>query len=73
MSAANRRRLLQVLWNLRALGLFLIGPVVGVGAGAAIFGMPVPLQVAAAVTFVFSLALYASLVRSEWRRSPGGR
>ncbi len=69
MSAANRRQLaLQVLWNVRALGLFLIGPVVGVCIGAAIFGLPRPLQIAAGVMFVFSVAMYATLVRGEWRR-----
>ena len=74
MSAADRRRLaLQVLWNLRALGLFLIGPVIGVWAGAAIFGMPRSLQVLAGVMFLFSLGMYAILVRGEWRRLSGGR
>ncbi len=74
MSAADRRRrALQVLWNLRALGLFLIGPVIGVWAGAAIFGMPRTLQMAASVMFLFSLGIYAVLVRGEWRRLSGGR
>jgi len=74
MSAADRRRrALQVLWNLRAFGLFLIGPVFGVWAGAAIFGMPRTLQIAACVMFLFSLGMYAVLVRGEWRRLSGGR
>ena len=74
MSAADRRRLtLQVLWNLRALGLFLIGPIVGVWAGAAIFGMPRILQIVACVMFLFSLGMYAILVRGEWRRLSNGR
>lgn len=74
MSTADRRRLaFQVLWNLRGLGLFLIGPALGVGLGAAIFGMPGTLQVSAAVMFVFSLGMYATLVRGEWRRLAPGR
>ncbi len=74
MSAADRRRLtLQVLWNLRALSLFLIGPVIGVWANAAIFGMPRILQIAACVMFLFSLGIYAVLVRDEWRRLSNGR
>ena len=74
MSGAARRRLaLQVLWNLRALGLFLVGPVIGVWAGAAIFGMPRTLQIAACVMFLFSLGMYAALVRGEWRRLSNGR
>lgn len=69
MSGADRRRLtLEVLWNCRALGLFLIGPVIGVWIGAAIFGMPRTLQLSALVMFLVSLGLYALLVRGEWRR-----
>lgn len=69
MSATDRWRLAgQVLWNLRGLGLFLIGPVIGVGLGAAIFGMPLPLVGAAAMVFLVSLGMYAMLVRGEWRR-----
>ncbi len=74
MSTADRRTLaLQVLWNLRALSLFLIGPVIGVLLGAAIFGMPRNLYIAAAVMFLFSLGMYALLARGEWRRLVGGR
>ena len=69
MNATDRRRLvLQLLWNLRALGLFLVGPVVGVWLGAAIFGMPRTLQVAAGVMFLVSLGICSMLVRDEWRR-----
>ncbi len=69
MTAADRRRLAcQALWNLRAMGLFLVGPVVGVWLGAAIFGMPRTLQLAAGVMFLFSLGVCALLVRGEWRR-----
>lgn len=73
MTAVDRRRALQVLWNLRGLGLFLIGPVIGVWAGAAVFGMPRSLQVSAGVMFLFSLGMFALLVRGEWRRLSGGR
>ncbi len=73
MSAADRRRrLIQVLWNLRGLGLFLIGPVVGVWTVAATFGMPPGLQIAAALMFLFSVGIYAVLARGEWRRISGG-
>ncbi len=74
MSVAVRRRLaLQVLWNLRALGLFLIGPVIGVWASAVIFGMPRNLLIVASVMFLFSLGMYALLIRNEWRRLACGR
>ena len=65
----DRRRLAaQVLWNLRGLGLFLIGPVLGVGLVGAIFGMPGNLVWAAAIAFLISLSLFGVLARSEWRR-----
>ena len=73
MSTAGRGLALQALWNLRALGLFLIGPVIGVWLGAAIFGMPRNLQISACVVFIFSLGMYAVLVRSECHRLSGGR
>ena len=65
---SSSRRALAVLWNLRGLALFLIGPAAGVGLGAAIFGLPRDLQIVAAVMFVFSLGLFGVLVRGEWRR-----
>lgn len=74
MSTSNRWRLaLQVLWNLRALGLFLIGPVIGVWAGAAIFGMPRGLQIVACAMFLVSLGMFSMLLRGEWRRLSGAR
>ena len=74
MSAAERRALaLQVLWNLRGLGLFLVGPVVGVTLVGAVFGLPRTQQALAGVMFLFALALYASLARGEWRRLSAGR
>ena len=66
-------RALLALWNLRALALFLIGPVVGVWLGAAIFGMPRSLQITASFVFLFSLALFAVLIRGELKRLARGR
>ncbi len=60
--------ILRALWNLRALGLFLLGPVVGVTLGAEVFGMPGALIRVAAVMFLLSLGMFAVLVRGEWRR-----
>ena len=78
--APDRRRLTgQVLWNLRGLALFLIGPAAGVGLGDAIFGLPTGLAWAAAFMFLVSLSLFGLLARGEWRRlaappvSPPGR
>ncbi len=74
--APGRRRLAgQVAWNLRGLALFLIGPVVGVALGGAIFGMPADLVWAAAVAFLISLSMFGLLARGEWRRLalPPGR
>ena len=74
MSATGQwRRMLQVLWTLRGLGLFLVGPVIGVCAVAAIFGLPQGLEILAGVMFLFSLGIYALLVRGEWRRVSGER
>ncbi len=65
----DRRRLAgQVLWNLRGLALFLIGPAAGVGLGGAIFGLPGDLAWMAVVMFLFSLSLFGLLARGEWRR-----
>ena len=73
MNASDRRLVFQALWNLRALSLFLIGPVIGVWLGAGIFGMPHTLQISAAIMFLFSLGIYTMLVRGEWRRLLGER
>ena len=59
---------LQALWNLRAFGLFLLGPAVGLALGAEIFGMPASLIPIAAAMSLFSLGLFAVLVRGERRR-----
>lgn len=61
-------RLGAVLWNLRGMALLVIGPAVGVGLGAAIFGLPRNLQIAAVGMFMFSLGLGGILARAEWRR-----
>lgn len=50
------------------MALLVIGPAVGVGLNAAIFGLPRNLQIAAIGMFVFSLGLCAILARAEWRR-----
>ncbi|MDT7951351.1 MAG: hypothetical protein RQ966_07585 [Acetobacteraceae bacterium] len=73
MRSAPYRQALEVAWNLRALGLFLLGPAVGLGLGIAIFGMPRQLQIVAGVMFLFSLGMFASLARGEWRRVARGR
>ena len=73
ISASDRRRVLRLLWNLRGLGLFLIGPAIGVWAAASIFGMPRGLQALAGLTFLFSLGIMGLLVRGEWRRMSGER
>ena len=73
MSTEDRRRARQVLWSLRGLVLFLVGPVIGVGLVAAIFGLPQGLQLLAGIMFLFSLAILALLVRGEWRRLAGER
>ena len=59
---------MRVLWNLRVLGLFLVGPVAGVLLGGAIFGLPVDLRWAAAGMFLLSVAMFGVLIRGEWRR-----
>ena len=58
----------QAVWNLRLLGLFLLGPVLGVLLVDAIFGLPGALRLLAGCMFLFSLALFAILVRGECRR-----
>ena len=69
MSAGARSApTLQALWNLRALGLFLLGPTVGVALGAEVFGMPASLIRIAAAMSLFSLGLFAVLVHGERRR-----
>lgn len=50
------------------MALLVIGPAVGIGLNAAIFGMPRNLQIVALGMFVFSLGLCAILARAEWRR-----
>ena len=62
------RRVLRVAWNLRMLGLFLIGPGAGVLLGGAIFGLPTDICWLALATFGLSLALFGTLARAEWRR-----
>ena len=65
---SRRETVQRALWNLRALGLFLLGPVVGVWLGALVFGMPETLIRVAGAMFLFSLAMLGLLVRGEARR-----
>ena len=66
---ADRLRILgRVLWNLRMLGLFLVGPGLGVALVGAIFGLAPHLYGAAAGMFGLTLALFALLARGEWCR-----
>lgn len=67
-TAEGLDRALRVVWNLRGLLLLLVGPAVGVFLGAAIFGLPANLQIAAGVMFVFGFGLCGRLFRDEWRR-----
>ena len=60
--------LLGVLWNLRLLSLFLIGPAVGVALVGLIFGLPGDLPLAAGAMFLLSLGLFGILFKSEWQR-----
>ena len=65
---AHGALLLRVLWNLRLLGLFLIGPAIGVALVGPIFGLPGNLQLAAGAMFLLSLGLFGILFKSEWQR-----
>ena len=68
-SAPARFRILaQVLWNLRLLGLCLVGPVIGIVLVATIFGLTPGLFWTAGSAFLFTLSVLAVLVRAEWRR-----
>jgi uncharacterized membrane protein len=62
------RTALLVVWNLRVLGLFLIGPAVGIAVGGIIFGLPVDIRWMAVAMFLLSLSLFGVLARGEWRR-----
>ena len=62
------RLALTALWNLRMLGLFLVGPVVGVFIGGWTFTMPVALRWIGLGMFALSLTLLGILVRDEYGR-----
>lgn len=64
----TRPLVLRVVWNLRWLALFLLGPVVGVALVSAVFGLPGELEVAAAGMFLLSLGLFGVLFKGEARR-----
>ena len=59
------RLILRALWNLRMLGLFLVGPVIGVILGGWTFTMPIALRWAGLGMFGLALALLGVLVRDE--------
>ncbi len=62
------RLALTALWNLRMLGLFLVGPVVGVIIGGWTFTMPPALRWSGLAMFALALALLGILVRDEYGR-----
>ena len=62
------RPALQALWNLRALALFLLGPMLGIALVEAIFGMPPGLYLPAVGMFTLSIATLLVLVNAERRR-----
>ena len=66
--AAAGRRLLRALWTMRVLGLFMIGPALGILLVGVTFGLPPGMLSLAAAMFAFSLALLALLVRGEYNR-----
>ncbi len=67
-ASGSTSQALHVLWNLRVLGLFLIGPALGVALVGGIFGLPPNVLLAAVAMFLVSLSLLGVLVRAEWRR-----
>ena len=62
------RLVLLAAWNLRLLGLFVVGPAMGALLGTLTFAMPVPLRWSALGMFGFILVLLGILVRDEVRR-----
>lgn len=59
---------LQALWNMRLPALYTCGPPVGVILIDLFFGLPNRLWFLAGGFFIFSLVLFAVLVRGESRR-----
>lgn len=59
--------LIQALWNLRWMGLFMIGPALGIILVDIIFGLPAMLWWSAGGMSLFMLGLYMSLVLKERR------
>ena len=64
----NARRLLLACWNLRLASLFMGGPIAGLVLLALIFGMSVAMRTMALGMIVFSLALFAILIKGEYDR-----
>ncbi len=68
MSFHANQRALRAAWNLRGLGLFLAGPIVGVLLVGLTFGFPVPMRIAAGAVLLFDLALWGALIKNEAAR-----
>lgn len=67
-TAENLRIFARACWNLRLLGLLLVGPLSGVVLAGDIFGLTSALYWTAGFFLVFTLSLFAILVRAEWSR-----
>ena len=68
VSMSRLHPLLQALWNLRMLALFLLGPLFGLALVGGVFGLPSALYLPAGGMFLFSLGMMLILVVSESRR-----
>ena len=64
----NAQRLLLACWNLRLASLFMGGPIAGLVLLALIFGMSGTMRTMALGMIVFSLALFAILIKGEYDR-----
>ncbi len=62
------RRIGLALWNMRLLGLFLVGPLAGIVIAGLTFGLPPALRWTALAMVLFCLALFGLLVRGEYGR-----
>jgi ABC-type dipeptide/oligopeptide/nickel transport system permease subunit len=69
ISTSPARTLLrQALWNLRFPALYTLGPAFSLILVNLFFGLPRPLWFVACGFFLFSMALFAVLVRGEIRQ-----
>lgn len=62
------RRALTAVWNLRALSLFIVGPVTGLLIIVQTFGTSAGLLELAAAMLMLSLGLFGVLIKSEYDR-----